>query len=112
MGNTFFPTEKTIRPVMAAKPMLVYGPRYFLARLRTMGFQTYNDLWDESYDFYQGSKRWRMIQEVMQSINTKTPEEHQQMLVRAHEIALHNRRHLHDIVTHQVDLTKHAYKNI
>ena len=97
---------------MAAKPVLVYGPQYFLARLRTMGFQTYNDLWDESYDLYQGSERWRMIQEVIKSINEKTPEEQQQMLAKAHVIALHNRRHLHDIATHQVNLTKHAYKNI
>ena len=112
MGNTFFPTEKTIRPIMACKPVLVYGPRYFLARLRTMGFQTYSDLWDESYDFYQGPERWHMIQEVMQSVSEKTPDEQQQLLTKAHAIALHNRRHLHDIVTHQIDLTKHAYKNI
>jgi len=112
MGNTFFPTEKTIRPVMTAKPMLVYGPRHFLARLRTMGFQTYNDLWDESYDLYQGAERWQMIQRVMQSICKKTPDDQQQLLARAHAIALHNRQHLHDIVTHQIDLTKHVYKNI
>ena len=112
MGTTFFPTEKTIRPVMAAKPMLVYGPRYFLARLRTMGFQTYNDLWDESYDLYQGTERWQAIQMVMQSIREKTPDDQQQLLAKAHEIARHNRQHLHNIATHQIDLTKHAYKNI
>jgi hypothetical protein len=112
MGNTFFPTEKTIRPIMACKPMLVYGPQYFLARLRTMGFQTYSTLWDETYDLYSGAERWHMIQAVMQSISEKTLDEQQQLLARAHEIALHNRRHLHDIVTHQIDLTKHAYKNI
>jgi hypothetical protein len=111
-GNTFFPTEKTIRPVMAAKPVLVYGPQYFLARLRTMGFQTYHGLWDESYDLCQGVERWRMIQGVMQSISKKTPQEHQQLLAKAHEIALHNRQRLHNIATHQVNLTKHDYKNI
>lgn len=112
MGNTFFPTEKTIRPIMAAKPLLVYGPQYFLARLRTMGFQTYHDLWDESYDFYQGAKRWQAIQKVMQSISEKTSDQQQQLLAKAHEIALYNRRRLYDIVNHQVILTKHAYKNI
>jgi hypothetical protein len=112
MGNTFFPTEKTIRPIMACKPVLVYGPQYFLSRLRTMGFQTYHDLWDESYDLYQGAERWIMIQQIMQSISEKTPDELQQLLAKAHVIALHNRRHLHDIATHQVDLTKHDYKNI
>ena len=111
-GNTFFPTEKTIRPIMACKPVLVYGPQYFLARLRTMGFQTYHDLWDESYDLYQGVQRWHMIHKVMQSISEKTPDEQHQLLAKAHEIALHNRQRLHDIAIHQVDLNKHDYKNV
>ena len=85
---------------------------YFLARLRTLGFQTYHDLWDESYDLYQGAERWHMIQHVMQSISEKTPDEQQQLLVKAHAIALHNRQRLHDIATYQVNLTKHDYKNI
>jgi hypothetical protein len=104
MGNTFFPTEKTIRPIMACKPMLVYGPRYFLARLRTMGFQTYHNLWDESYDLYQGAERWKRIYKVMQSLNEKTQDERNQLLANAHAIALHNRQWLHNIVTNQVIL--------
>ena len=112
MGNTFFPTEKTIRPITACKPMLIYGPQYFLARLRTFGFQTYHDLWDESYDLCQGPKRWQLIQGVMQSISKKTPEEQQQLLAKAQVIALHNRQRLKDIATNQVDLHKHDYKNI
>jgi hypothetical protein len=112
MGTTFFPTEKTVRPIMACKPILVYGPQYFLARLRTMGFKTYYNLWDESYDFYQGTKRWHMIQQVMQSINEKTFDQQQQILAKAHEIALHNRQHLHKIANNQVNLIKHDYKNI
>ena len=111
-GTTFFPTEKTIRPIMACKPVLVYGSQYFLARLRTMGFQTYHGLWDESYDLYQGAERWHMIQQVMQSINEKTPDEQQQLLTKAHAIARHNRQRLHNVVTHQVNLTTHDYKNV
>ena len=112
MGNTFFPTEKTIRPIMACKPVLVYGPRYFLARLRTMGFLTYNSLWDESYDLCQGVERWQAIQKVMQYINEKTTDERQQLLTKAHAIAQYNRQRLQDIATYQVDLTKHDYKNV
>ena len=111
-GNTFFPTEKTIRPIMACKPVLVYGPRYFLARLRTMGFLTYNSLWDESYDLCQGVERWQAIQKVMQYINEKTTDERQQLLTKAHAIAQYNRQRLQDIATYQVDLTKHDYKNV
>jgi hypothetical protein len=111
-GNTFFPTEKTIRPIMACKPMLVYGPQYFLARLRTMGFQTYNNLWDESYDLYQGSERWQRIQKIINALSNQSKEDQQQLLTQAHAIALHNRQRLHDIVNHKVNLFKHDYKNI
>jgi len=112
MGNTFFPTEKTIRPIMACKPMLVYGPKYFLTRLRTMGFQTYNNLWDESYDLYQGSERWQRIKQTMNFLSSQTKEDQQQLLIKAHTIALHNRQQLQDIVTNRVNLIKHDYKNI
>lgn len=112
LGNTFFPTEKTIRPIMAAKPILVYGPQYFLARLRTLGFQTYNTLWDESYDFYQGAQRWQLMKQVIQSINKKTLDQQQQLIAKANEIALYNRQRLHNIINHRVILHNHAYKNI
>ena len=112
IGNTFFPTEKTIRPIMACKPMLVYGPCYFLARLRTMGFKTYSDLWDESYDLYQGAERWQRIQHTMKSIIEKSKDEQYQLLTKAREIAQHNRQCLHSIITHQVNLARHDYKNI
>jgi hypothetical protein len=57
-GDTFFPTEKTIRPLSQGKPMLVFGPKHFLKRLRDLGFQTWHDIWDESYDELSGADRW------------------------------------------------------
>lgn len=111
MGDTFFPTEKTIRPIMATKPFVVYGPKYFLARLRSMGFKTYSDLWDESYDLCQGPQRWKLMQKTMQSIKDQSKEQQIELLAKAHDIALHNRQRLHDIVTYQVELFLHDYKN-
>jgi hypothetical protein len=49
-GNTFFPTEKIWRPMMCRTPFLIQGPRGFLKNLRKMGFQTFSNYWDESYD--------------------------------------------------------------
>lgn len=69
LGNTFFPTEKTVRPIMACKPMLVYGARYFLRRLRELGFKTYHTCWDESYDDLEGVERWLIMQRLMPHIN-------------------------------------------
>lgn len=111
-GNTFFPTEKTIRPLMAAKPILVYGPRYYLARLRSMGFKTYHSIWDESYDLHQGPERWRLMRQSMNSLLEFGRSDQHRTLSQAHEIAMYNRQHLRKICNHQIDLTTHDYTKI
>lgn len=70
-GDAFFPTEKTVRPISQGKPLLVYGPRHFLARLRGLGFQTWKDIWDESYDELEGADRWQAMQTVLTHIINK-----------------------------------------
>lgn len=85
-GDTFFPTEKTARPLSAEKPILVYGPKNFLARLRDLyGYQTFGDHWDESYDLLEGPERWRAMRRAMQDITAATVDD------RVREITKHNR---------------------
>ncbi len=48
-GNTFFPTEKTWRPIILETPFIVQGPQWYLHRLRDLGFQTFDRWWDEGY---------------------------------------------------------------
>ena len=60
-GETFFPTEKTIRPITATKAMLIHGPQNYLQRLAELGFRTWKDLWDESYDQFEGAERWEKM---------------------------------------------------
>jgi hypothetical protein len=49
-GSSFYPTEKTWRPLICQTPFLMLGPRDFLSNLRKLGFRTFNQWWDESYD--------------------------------------------------------------
>ena len=60
-GRTFFPTEKTIRPMVGNRPFIVYGPKNYLANLKQKGFQTFESLWDESYDHLEGQARWQAM---------------------------------------------------
>lgn len=94
LGDTFFPTEKTVRPIMAAKPLLVYGPRNFLARLRDLGFKTYNEHWDESYDKLEGPERWHAMRTVIDDIMIN------QKYLAGQNIALQNRQRLWDMITY------------
>lgn len=64
-GETFFPTEKTVRPLSAGKPIIVMGPRHFLRRLQQQGFKTWSDFWDESYDDLEGPARVAAIQQLI-----------------------------------------------
>jgi len=98
LGDTFFPTEKTVRPIMAGKPWIIYGPRDFVKRLKDMGFRSYQDFWDESYDLYQGPERWQHIQRTIQDLCHMPKHEFKLLLAQAQDIALHNRRILADLV--------------
>jgi hypothetical protein len=93
-GKSFFPTEKTIRPISAAKPMLVYGPKNFIKRLRNIGFKSYSAIWDESYDQLEGVARWQAIRQVIDTIMTLYPEDRISILQEAQKIADYNRQHL------------------
>jgi hypothetical protein len=89
LGDTFFPTEKTFRPIMSARPIVVYGPQNFLARLRDIGFETYHTCWDESYDELEGSARWQAIRNLLPTI---------QVTDVTWAIAYRNRQHLQQLV--------------
>lgn len=98
-GQTFFPTEKTVRPLMALKPILVYGPRYFLARLRSMGFKTWHHLWNESYDLLEGPERWQQIKQTMNELISSGQQHQIEILQQAREICKHNRQVLVQLVS-------------
>lgn len=51
-----FISEKTLRPLLLKTPFLIFGPFQFLAYLKSWGFETFNDLWDENYDLIEDSQ--------------------------------------------------------
>jgi len=97
-GDTFFPTEKTVRPIMAAKPILIYGPKKFLSRLRQLGFETYHSIWDESYDLFEGPNRWHAIKHIIDSIMSWSDCRRLDLLQQADQIATKNRQHLAQMI--------------
>jgi hypothetical protein len=88
-GITFFPTEKTFRPITGRRPFIVFGPVHFLNNLRGLGFRTYSECWDESYDQYQGQDRWNRMRTVIDNIICNGYD-----IELATSIAEHNRKHL------------------
>lgn len=50
LGKSFYPTEKTWRPIINKTPFMTIGPNNFLKNLRKLGFRTFDTWWSESYD--------------------------------------------------------------
>lgn len=92
-GGSFYPTEKIVRPIVGLKPFVVYAARNYLANLRRLGFQTFADLWDESYDQFEGPERWHHMQQVINLI-LSNPD----LVSRCKDIVEHNKQHLQTLL--------------
>lgn len=45
-----FYTEKVVKPILAKRLFIVFSGQHYLSNLRQLGFKTFNDIIDESYD--------------------------------------------------------------
>jgi hypothetical protein len=64
-----FITEKVYKPLMAGQIFVVYGYKGILTKLRAMGFQTYGEHIDESYDDeVDHEKRINMISDTLHKV--------------------------------------------
>jgi len=91
-GRSFFPTEKTARPMLLKKPYIVMGPKCFLIHLRQMGFQTFHDFWDEGYDGHDGLQRYVKILELINTLASKSVTELAELYNQMQPILEHNHR--------------------
>ena len=48
--DSLFLTEKTLKPILFKSPFLLCGSYLSLHKLKSLGFQTYDSVFDESYD--------------------------------------------------------------
>lgn len=104
-GRCFFPTEKTVRPMLLKKPMIVMGPRDYLDYLHQMGFRTFNDFWDESYDGFADGNRYAKILELVQHLAKLTVGEFKSMYQDMQSILDHN----HNLLMTQTYSTSISY---
>ena len=89
-GRSFYPTEKTTRPMLLKKPFIHMGPKCFLIHLRQMGFRTFHDFWEEDYDGYRPDQRYAMILQLIDSLAKKSPQELLDMYNKMQPILDHN----------------------
>lgn len=70
-GETIFITEKVDKAIRFAQPFIVASSPNYLKTMRELGFKTFNQWWDESYDTVQEwDKRINMVYDVIKEIST------------------------------------------
>lgn len=89
-GKTFYVTEKTVRPILLKKPFIVYASKDYLDYLHQIGFKTFNEFWDESYDGFETTNRFEKILALIDSLSNKSLEELSSMYNNMSDILDHN----------------------
>ena len=84
-------TEKSLRPIACAQPFILAGTHSSLEYLRSYGFITFGDIWDESYDLIEDpQERLYAIADLMKQITTWLPHHRENKMVEARAIAEYN----------------------
>lgn len=92
-GRRHHLTEKTFKPIALGMPFVIVGTQGSLKYLRSYGFKTFGDLWDESYDDEpDDSRRIKKIAQVLKHLEAS---DCQAIFESAHEIIEHNWNHFY-----------------
>ena len=92
-SNSIFISEKIIKPIISYQPFLVLGPYHYLKELKRLGYKTFSDFWDESYDEIEnGAERYFALEKIILELNNKTIEELNELYQKTKNICIYNRK--------------------
>ena len=87
-------TEKILRPIALGQPFILAGTAGSLKYLRSYGFKTFDECWDESYDLETDPQhRLVAITDLMKQIADWNPKIYTNKMTQALAIANYNRQH-------------------
>lgn len=94
--NLTFVTEKTYRSINYCRPFIVNGDNGTLAYLKDLGFKTFSDFWDESYDDNGTSDqvKIRKITDIIKDLCSRSKDDLIHMFQDMTPIIKHNHEHL------------------
>ena len=103
-GFTFFPTEKTFRPIQQLTPFIIFGPQGFLTNLHRSGFKTFSKYWDEGYDEYVGVERILKIRQIISQLFEIDQSTLQEMYADMRPILEHNKNRFLELTPEELYL--------
>lgn len=84
-------SEKFLQAVMFRTPFIMVAPPYTLEYIKELGYKTFSDFWDESYDTEEDhASRLHRLYTVFEGLDGRTQEDMELMYEDMSEIIAHN----------------------
>jgi len=106
-GRTFFPTEKTWRPIILETPFIIQGPQWYLRRLKDLGFKTFDQWWDEGYSEDPADHQLDEIVKVIDFLAEKSLTELDTMYQEMQPTLKHNKKCFMELTSKDFEIFKH-----
>jgi hypothetical protein len=91
--SDIFNTEKIFKPMIHRHPFILVGPYKTLEHLKNMGYKTFSEFWDESYDDIEDpTERLLKIVELCKSINEWSDLEKKMFFYKSMIVTNHNHK--------------------
>jgi len=95
-GRRHHLTEKTFKPIALGMPFVIVGTKGSLEYLRSYGFKTFGDFWDESYDdISDDNERIAAIAKTLKDLDNLSELEKTQLFRSMGETIKHNWDHFY-----------------
>jgi len=89
--NATFFSEKTFKPIYACQPFIIISTPGFLKKMKELGYQTFEQWWDESYDTEENlTRKLEKIVEILTEISFWSMDKCFQITQEMEPILVHN----------------------
>ena len=103
-NNIIHITEKTFKPIAFMQPFIMVAAPHSLQHVKDMGFKTFSDFWDESYDLeLDHESRFLKIMTLLRNISTWSDEKQIQFSNDVKSILEFNYHHLRTMHDKELD---------
>ena len=90
-------TEKTFKPIAMGMPFVLSAPAHSLSYLKSYGFKTFSDVWNESYDLEENDyTRNERLASLLNRLDKLTTKEKQHMFEKCIPVIEHNWNHFYN----------------
>jgi hypothetical protein len=110
INNELFLSEKILKPILGYQPFIVFGPYGYLKQLKTYGFKTFSEFWDEGYDDIEDPrKRIKVLIKLVRDLNQLSIKDMNDLYQKTKDVCIYNRNLFYKL---EMDTLKEILNNI